>query len=731
MDNIIKINSSELLDINEYTNIHKRLNNNMELVNTNYTDNKIRVLSDTSTNSFINVFINDNIDKRLFIEYIYNKINSDIKMHLHSNLIKSNNLPLNGKEYIKFLFKGGNLFTTLYDNYLQSVNQVRRDRKIAEIIANNFNTAFLSSDNDFSLLIIADDNIRYDIIRQIATKIIYDSLQDISAFFNNLYINKVIRNQQTNAIPFPLLQNNPDTLLIMNANSNLIKKINRAIAGAKIVCHELSKNKAFYRKLLLDANTNLWQIVNVCSNVIYTNITSNGILNYINNDNANNILIIIREIIITRNYIRNFRIINANTSNMHLLQLYLELLDYVFSINDILANKLFIIPRSIYDDIKRKIDKKINLYKLRLSKSNFYSLVKFTRFITDLKDQLRGITNVNLYENKNGKILTYTLNNIATTSNINLMITKSDDIIIYPDNLKNKIVINNIKKPYNYHKVTANFLIYKTHDYAQINFDLLRIKFNVKLINKLSVNGSIISKMIPSEFIDISIPHYNDTTNSSTLKNYTNYTQFIEYNNVLLETYNNNYIIKDFQYVFFDQNYWTPIFDGKYRKRLIRYIFFQYNLYNNINVINPIVFNVNLNDIINIIGNIFINILNPNILVDPAQNILVNNIFVTNVSTINLLNIYTNIDLKNIIIDRYFAIDYNYLLIQLLKNVILMALIYKLPNNSALLVINHFNNKYKLENLQLADIPGLKIKIHDYIELVNNLYITWNQIFLI
>jgi hypothetical protein len=236
--------------------------------------------------------------------------------------------------------------------------------------------------------------------------------------------------------------------------------------------------------------------------------------------------------------------------------------------------------------------------------------------------------------------------------------------------------------------------------------------------------------MIPSEFIDISIPHYNDTTNSSTLKNYTNYTQFIEYNDVLLETYNNNYIIKDFEYVFFDQNYWTPIFDGKYRKRLIRYIFFQYNLYNNINVINPIVFNVNLNDIINIIGNIFINILNP-ILVDPAQNILVNNIFVTNVSRINLLNIYTNIDLKNIIVDRYFAIDYNYLLIQLLKNVILMALIYKLPDNSALLVINHFNNKYKLENLKLADIPGLKIKIHDYIELVNNLYITWNQIFLI
>jgi hypothetical protein len=730
MDNIIKINSSELLDINEYVKINKRSDNNIELINPNYANNKIRILSDTSTGSFTNVFLNNINDKRLFIDYVYNKINSDIKINLHNNLIKSNNLPLNGNEYVKFLFKGGNLFKTLYDNYLDSVDLQRRALKLAQIRANNYHTSFITSDNDFSLLIIADNNIRYDIIKQVATEIIYDSLQDISAFFNNLYINKVIRNQPTNLIPFPLQQNNPDTLAHMTVNNILINRLNRAISGGKIICHELSKNKTFYKKLILDANGNLWQIVNVCSNVVYMNIGSNGILNYINNNNANNILTIIREIIMIRNYIRNFRIINTNTTNMHILQLSLELLDYVFTIDNILGDKIFTIPRHTYNDIKRKIEKKINLYKLRLSRNNFYSLAKFNAFIVDLRNQLRLITNVNLYENKNGRIITYRVNNIATTGNRNLIISKSDDSIIYPDNSKNKIVVNNIKKPYNYHKVSANFLIYKTHDYANINFDLLRIKFNIKLTNKLTVNGNRTSKNIPSEFIDISIPHYNDTTNSSTLKNYTNYTQFIEYNNVLLETYNNNYVVKDFEYIFFYQNYWTPILDGKYRKRLIRYVFFQYNLFYSLNGINNAAFNVNLNDILNIMLNIFLNIASP-IIVDAHHLIIANGLFANDISLINLLDIYKNIDLKNIIIDRIFPNSHDYLLIQLLKNVILMALIYKLNDNDALLVINHFNDKYKLENLQLADVPGFKIRIRDYIELVNNLYDTWNQIFLI
>ncbi len=190
--------------------------------------------------------------------------------------------------------------------------------------------------------------------------------------------------------------------------------------------------------------------------------------------------------------------------------------------------------------------------------------------------------------------------------NINVIIEPRSDFMIY------KILDHNYLKIYNsqnIHYISINKCINYNYlnDTKNISFDLYRVKFNIILndnnninindnINDNDTNYTIIKKkslFIPSEFIDVSIPLFNDQnlqhlrTEIYNNNNYYKIFNFIEtkdymYNILSYSDYGNYY---DLLNTLFIQT--NPAWiDQKYEKRLIRlFIFYFKNIYNN-NIVN-------------------------------------------------------------------------------------------------------------------------------------------------
>lgn len=130
-----------------------------------------------------------------------------------------------------------------------------------------------------------------------------------------------------------------------------------------------------------------------------------------------------------------------------------------------------------------------------------------------------------------------------------------------------------------FHYVYQNSTIKKVRNQysSVVDFDLLRVKFNVDLVISPNTAESKTVK-IPSEFIDISICNYDD----SALTEFRNHTEdglglfAIKHShhdeNLTLECfgYSINSMVHDLIYVLYEQNLFTPWVDGKYEKRIGR-----------------------------------------------------------------------------------------------------------------------------------------------------------------
>ena len=170
-------------------------------------------------------------------------------------------------------------------------------------------------------------------------------------------------------------------------------------------------------------------------------------------------------------------------------------------------------------------------------------------------------------------------------------ISSRNDLVFQKDNYETNFYLN--EKNNNFHYITYNSSINVClNKYSSIiNFDLIRSKLNFTLNNifikkylpDIDENWETSKINVPSEFIDISIPCFDDTFYTTFILNPRHYLHTYNYNldlqniigtnNFDIKSLNVSYFIHDLISILFTQNVFYPWIDLKYRKRLYRLLF--------------------------------------------------------------------------------------------------------------------------------------------------------------
>lgn len=108
----------------------------------------------------------------------------------------------------------------------------------------------------------------------------------------------------------------------------------------------------------------------------------------------------------------------------------------------------------------------------------------------------------------------------------------------------------------------------------------MRIKFNLSTTDNLFiVNDKKTNYQIPSEFIDVSIPYYDDPSRKLFFDHISDGVTKIKLDSssigrdILINAYGLNDLYEDLEKIIFVQNNYVPWVDSKYNKRLIRMIY--------------------------------------------------------------------------------------------------------------------------------------------------------------
>jgi hypothetical protein len=504
----------------------------------NYPD--FRAYKDESTKIFNSIYFNDENMLQLFTHYCYQQINYDIISNINTSLF-TNKDAIKYKEEILLIFKGGNV-TKLYTDNIYNILQTQN-------IPNHSNKGS-ASDTDFSIFIINDDEKKFNLIYTYVSQLLYSSLITIRDYFEDIFMEIFIPLNEDFIILDPNLYiiNNNMVFESINSYENLIlRELNNCSEDNTVdinIIYELINNYFMdnqkiqvyndihigtkFIKILTSIKYYLDDRINIITNNIRQDIIQNIQRFY---DNLDNTILIQRSII---------------TTNLN-----------------ILVNRL----QNFYNNDNK------NLLRDRLSQS-----------LNDVNGQFYNKSYYQYYETK---ILTeYRINN----DNNNLEYRPKSDLIIR--DLQNIVFTgifqknNNKHSRPNNHYISINSTIFCIYDNYNLMFDLYRIKLNILLNNIYDItNGNYMNLNIPSEFLDISIPKYNDTNLINLRKkfknnNNSNYNYRIyfcklsfnnnQYNNILM--YNLSYLIKDLNVMLFEQNF-MPWINNKYEKRLRRFIF--------------------------------------------------------------------------------------------------------------------------------------------------------------
>jgi hypothetical protein len=208
-----------------------------------------------------------------------------------------------------------------------------------------------------------------------------------------------------------------------------------------------------------------------------------------------------------------------------------------------------------------------------ISKSVFYALNKIRNQIEENPKQYFEIYN---YDEKKINTLFYDLllklNGLedAFIKPINsIKLNKLNDKLIELKNNKNIVVYGS--EYYNYYYNSLNrSLIFKDVNDNIIKFVLLRTKLNFLLNKTYNIGGELIDISMPhKDDHGINILNTNDKFNNFIKENVSEFTQ----NGINYNIININYIVHDLYKILFIANKYAWD-DTKYKKRLIRYIFF-------------------------------------------------------------------------------------------------------------------------------------------------------------
>jgi len=568
-----------------------------------YTD--YRAYKDESTNIFNEVFFSDKTTIFRFLYYCYQQINYDIISNINDELNKYHTV-LQSNEEILLISKGGNMMSLFINKILNGLNKtnsnkIKKNTKISGI-----------SDTDLTIYLLTENELRFNLIYSIITPLLYESLKKIRSYFNNIMNsnNQIVNN---NKIPF----------------NNNIKIIDRN--DKKYTIEYISKKYKQIYDIILNKNIQYLQ------DIVYELIFDKN--NYLIFDDIHigsryiNILQCIK-------YYYNLKIIQFNKNNFD--DIIGIIIDQQRKIIEINLNKTLIELKDFYqkDKINNFLKKLSNTFNSNYRDKKYY---KYTNFYTLPINEyiLTGNTNFNNNFLKNNNNLENNLSNNSLQNNLsnnslqnNLEVNKNNnkklrnnnknlskiqinfeynDVEYIKENENNIIrllerkdfIIKNIQSIYfngylesktkNNHYISINSTINNRVYNHIVNFDLFRIKLNIELPNIIINNYKGIDQnkklifenndelktiSIPSEFLDVSIPKFNDI-NLIKFKNNFKFEDFNKYFSILnfeknninylnIITYNLEYLIDDLNMVLYKQNTFIPWMDMKYEKRINR-----------------------------------------------------------------------------------------------------------------------------------------------------------------
>ena len=534
-----------------------------------------RAYKDESTSSFNTIFFeNENILQQ-FTNYCYHRINYDINSNINDELKDIGKDILQYKEDILLIFKGGNIINYFIKDAIKNFNQ-------KNIQNAKFDKFTKISDTDFTIYILNNGEVRFNLLYIYVSHLLYSSLLKIREEFEKILVN------------------------IPNPNPNLIlKDIKNFTNGYELID---ILNQKMFDQINIDLN-NLHKDMFI--NKKYNTFQTNFIIKQR----------IYSDCIIGTKYIKVLQTFKENNENYRLIDLDELIKEQRIIIEIILENNLIELQiQEFYN--KEKLKKFINLLDKNLSdnytyngevntKIEDYLYYKFQNPLvieeyllnetTDLPNQQviprNQLNNNSAYElnlRNNQQVIPRNQRNNNSAHELNLSnkqvkINKAKDFIV--KNINNYKFSELLIRDKNYfHIITVSSFIYNYMSESHIvNFDLFRIKFNV-LLNKIKKTDLITSKSekiklnIPSEFLDVSIPKYNDLNlnhiKESKNKNLFTNLNFGNYKNIL--TYSIETIIDDLNILLHKQNIFSPWFDNKYEKRLDRLIFLiTYKIINN------------------------------------------------------------------------------------------------------------------------------------------------------
>ena len=574
---------------------------------------KERVVRDVATDSFVDKVFSDSRndadkvdnDRKSrnrfnFLAYVYTLLRFKIETELVERLCEENIL-LENDEKVYLIFKGGSMMYYLYNKLLTYLNNPTN-------FTNTFNDKFKVSDFDFTIYITVKDPKKFYKVKLIVNKIVYNGLIEVRKFFED-YINYVQANTPVNDIqqiivgsaivPSSAINSLEDIILkkslSMTDNTSLsIDKIESCINEFNYILKKHLLYKEDYEKRNL-------------TDKFFVDLKQELLIK--KTDFINNLLVV-------ANWLETFdfknyeKLINNNSFhfqkfllvNKLIVMLYHNL--HVFTIDDItrLKNISYGDFCDIITQYKSDLHKLVNFVIHNFTKAIQRQLIQDEFYqsntISDIANMIKGE-----YEKKDTEYIktpydeymafqdntdemiepanfkTYTLKGGESKSR-NVQPAKREDFYIQPSLLDyNKMFIERNR---NYHYIYQNSIIKKARNANStiVDFDLLRIKFHFELTADVTHDGKTNTQTlkIPSEFIDISICGYNDTS----LYHFRNDTEHalqlynIPYDNngkqYSLECYGYSidFTMHDLSYVLYAQNVFTPWVDGKYEKRIYR-----------------------------------------------------------------------------------------------------------------------------------------------------------------
>ena len=572
------------------------------------------------------------IKRNLFLLFIYDYFSLHLIADFNKYLMTNNCIILNNlTEYIHFIFKGGNILFIYIINLIEQHDLLANISQPHQTNLNNlFDEYFKVSDFDFGIYLKMDNHEKFIIIKRYLIKFLINILEEINLFFNSYLLEalnvKVSNNLkqinhtiQNGSYIFNYINNNPphagipiqmplEQLDTFEANLTQRENINIVILNN---IDDILSN--IYNNIYFDKFLVVVKVTNNLQDILRGQFNLNFLISFTElvstfeklkiKDIIYNFIVNIR--LINRLLIQ-FRSNNQISNNKIYISTVIKIISMLNFINNKYNLKIFIHQINL-DFFNNKKNNYFKSLKKIISQNNFYSDQVFAEIITNLRTAIndlnidsRGIfveklfyddpKNDFLFKSKadytnNTNYTCYKLRNRDSDISIDQFYIKGRDNIAFIKSInENNLYINNL--PNNFHYISFNSSINMSDNFnnCNIKFDLLRTKFNISLDNifvKKYLRDTWTRREIniPSEFIDISIVDFEDTTNlhynhgNNKIKLTTTIPLINPINNVFhIDTYNLAYIIEDLNNMLWNQ-YMYPWIDPKYNKRIGRLLF--------------------------------------------------------------------------------------------------------------------------------------------------------------